>query len=487
MFGLMLLMFSTCYTLRRLSRFGLLSPPPLPSTWSPPPALWYTQKLDHFRLTDSRTWQQRYFVNATFRREGGPVFVMIGGEGEANPAWMMAGTWIEYARQMGAICFMLEHRFYGQSRPTRDMSVKSLRFLSSSQALADLASFTQSMTSQYKLFGSRWVAFGGSYPGSLSAWYRLKYPHLIHCAVSTSAPMLAQADFSEYLQVVTSSLKLGWGVDCVGGVARAFSSLHRLHKHRDSWPKLNKIFRLCEPLSSDNWDYFISLLAGYFEETVQYSGDNRGFEGGVNTSIQDICELMIPDHLDSESNSDIGSLAGLAALNTVLLLRDKQTCLQNNPLSELTQLRNVKFDSDSNNGARQWLYQTCTEFGWYQTTDSDSQSFGRFLSLNQSVQQCTDVFGKRFDEALVNEAVRATNMKYGGRDFVGSRVVFLNGNVDPWHAMGFTTAPTRDNYAIYINGTAHCANMYPASASDPPQLTQARIEVALLVSDWINQ
>lgn len=44
---------------------------------------------------------------------------MIGGEGAANPAWMQFGTWLSYAEKLGAICLMLEHRFYGKSRPTR--------------------------------------------------------------------------------------------------------------------------------------------------------------------------------------------------------------------------------------------------------------------------------------------------------------------------------------------------------------------------------
>lgn len=63
-------------------------------------------------------FSQRYFVNELFYKPGGPVFLMIGGEGPANPAWMQDGTWLTYAEKLGALCFMLEHRFYGKSRPT---------------------------------------------------------------------------------------------------------------------------------------------------------------------------------------------------------------------------------------------------------------------------------------------------------------------------------------------------------------------------------
>lgn len=46
------------------------------------------------------------------------MFLMIGGEGDASAKWMVEGQWIEYAKQYGAMCFQLEHRFYGKSHPT---------------------------------------------------------------------------------------------------------------------------------------------------------------------------------------------------------------------------------------------------------------------------------------------------------------------------------------------------------------------------------
>ena len=57
--------------------------------------------------------------------------------------------------------------------------MESLQFLNSEQALADLAAFIKAMIPQFKLSGSKWICFGGSYPGSLSAWFRLKFPHLV--------------------------------------------------------------------------------------------------------------------------------------------------------------------------------------------------------------------------------------------------------------------------------------------------------------------
>ena len=60
------------------------------------------------------------------------------------------------------------------------MSDPSLRYLNSEQALADLAAFRNAMTKKFNLTSSKWISFGGSYPGSLSAWFRLKYPHLVN-------------------------------------------------------------------------------------------------------------------------------------------------------------------------------------------------------------------------------------------------------------------------------------------------------------------
>lgn len=90
--------------------------------------------------------------------------------------------------------------------PNSDMSTKNLRFLSSEQALADLAYFIEAKKKELQLPHNKWIVFGGSYPGSLAAWFRLKYPHLAHGAVASSAPLLAKINFKGSLLPYTVNL-----------------------------------------------------------------------------------------------------------------------------------------------------------------------------------------------------------------------------------------------------------------------------------------
>lgn len=108
--------------LRGRPRGGMLLAPSFPSGVNVklPEAQWFTQRLDHFDDSNIRTWQQRYFYNDSFHlKPDGPVFLMIGGEGEANPIWLTVGDMMKNAKVFGAFALLLEHRFYGQSRPTR--------------------------------------------------------------------------------------------------------------------------------------------------------------------------------------------------------------------------------------------------------------------------------------------------------------------------------------------------------------------------------
>ena len=80
--------------------FSPFPPPPSSSSLlSSSDALWFNQTLDHHNIRDLRRWQQRYWTGWDFYKLGGPVFILIGGEGEENPNWLNAGALHEYAKQ----------------------------------------------------------------------------------------------------------------------------------------------------------------------------------------------------------------------------------------------------------------------------------------------------------------------------------------------------------------------------------------------------
>merc|ERR1719369_1017151 len=154
--------------------------------------------------------------------------------------------------------FILEHRYYGDSRPTQDLSVKNLVWLSSHQALADLASFIEAMKLKHKLTGP-WVALGGSYPGSLAGWLRLKYPHLVAGSVASSGPVFAKPDFYEYLEVVNKALKHE-NYECSKALTAAINKLSFLTSHRVGWSMLTKMFNLCKPFNGSEKSNIATLV-----------------------------------------------------------------------------------------------------------------------------------------------------------------------------------------------------------------------------------
>ena len=118
--------------------------------------------------------------------------------------------------------------------------------MSSEQGLADLATFRQFIHTGLNLTDdNKWISFGGSYPGSLSAWFRLKYPHLVHAAVSSSAPMLALIDFTDYMVVVNNSLTT-YNPQCPIEIQKATQKVQSLIQTQDGRATLQKLFRYLE-------------------------------------------------------------------------------------------------------------------------------------------------------------------------------------------------------------------------------------------------
>lgn len=107
------------------------------------------------------------------------------------------------------------------------VSTNELQYLSAKQAIQDLVAFIDFIKKKYNLtYRNKWIAYGGSYPGSLSALIRAKYPNLIHASFSSSAPMFFNTDFKGYMEVMGKSL-YDYSNNCYFEIYRAYQYIEQ--------------------------------------------------------------------------------------------------------------------------------------------------------------------------------------------------------------------------------------------------------------------
>jgi len=236
--------------------------------------------------------------------------------------------------------------------------------------------------------------------------------------------------------------------------------------------QLQNMFSTCTvPSATLDQETFMESLMGNWMGVVQYND-----ELGNPVTINYLCDIMA---------NATDALEGAITVNKLFLDQQNMTCLDISYADGIQYLKNVTNFGTTGVGDRQWTYQTCAEFGYFQTTDSPNQPFGNLVPLSLSLQTCTDAFSFNFSTA---ELINNTNAYYGARDLgTGpTNILFVNGDIDPWHSLSVIEDVSSTVRAILINGTAHCADMFPATPQDPPGLAIAQEEVSKQVGSWLD-
>lgn len=65
-------------------------------------------------------------INDHYFEEGGPILIFVGGEWEISPAKLQNGLIVDIAEEYGGVLFYTEHRFYGESKPTKYVTIISV-------------------------------------------------------------------------------------------------------------------------------------------------------------------------------------------------------------------------------------------------------------------------------------------------------------------------------------------------------------------------
>jgi hypothetical protein len=280
------------------------------------------------------------------------------------------------------------------------------------------------------------------------------------------------------LEVVQTSLS-DYDVNCARNIALGLKHVHNLLQTIDGRDQLDAIFNIWQPWTDTDVDpldvdTFMLGIIGNFMGAVQYSQDNAGAYANGN-SIPDVCAIMV-----NSSNTPIQNLRYVA-----IYIDGGDYSTDNSYKSDIAAYRSTRYDSPYAD-SRSWLWQTCNEFGYYQSTDIGYNIFGSAVPVNYYIRTCMDIFGQSFNRTYIDNAVDRTLRKYGGtKNYKGTNVVLPNGSVDPWHALGLYNSTDPSVISILIQGTAHCADMYPSRSQDPSGLTQARQTIQSTIGTWL--
>jgi pimeloyl-ACP methyl ester carboxylesterase len=417
---------------------------------------YFKQLIDH-NTPATGTFSQRYYIDERYGpTDDAPVFFYICGEAACTQR-ALNGAIRSYAQKFHAKLIALEHRYYGESVPFNSLTTKNLRFLSTEAALDDLAYFQRHVKNE-KNWNGKWIAFGGSYPGSLSAYYRLKFPYLVAGALASSAPVMAKEDFIEYDAHVTQVA----GPDCANQMRDVVSEVEAsLHDEA----KLAEIKLLFDASEVHDPIDFLYLIADTGAAAVQY-----GMRDSFCTSL----------------SSSPTALVGYAAFAKKLY---KDMHVSAVDMTVQGAMSENPADYKDGLGMRQWYYQSCKEYGYWQNAHPDPSLSTRssLINLDYHHNVCQRLFGL---SKPANTSALNNTLYFPLMDVLVSKIYFTNGENDPWSTLSLAekngnAINPKLNYQL-IKGSAHCNDLHSPSALDSEALINARKTMESLLSEWLK-
>jgi serine protease 16 len=410
----------------------------------------FNQTLDHFDADSDEVFPQRYILNddhcAPDCETSSPIVLYISGEAAMNGSRTPPTPVVDLAGRTRARLASLEHRFYGESAP-RDLTPGNLSsLLTTPQALADLAAFVDFLKGGN---GSRAVVVaGGSYAGTLASYFRQTYPHAANASWASSAPLHLTLNFTEYDSHCADVL-YEQSPKCYDNSRALMDYFHGAISNATELADVRRHLGLNRSTDAIS---LLETVADQLAGMIQY----RSRDGGA--TLARYCANQ-----SGEAYSLADFYAWFAADNPApddddaLLLTDARAGA---PLAD----------------ARAWTWQTCNEFGWFQTASGRLRS--PFLNLSYWERVCAALFGATLP------AQADMRRRFGDRAPAASNTVFVNGDVDPWSTLGVERAfaCARFNaFSVRVSGGSHCSELSPSPSDTQEILAKRELVVDTLV------
>jgi len=388
-------------------------------------------------------------------------------------------------KNLGGAIVAVEHRFYGKSQPTG--SLTNLELLTSHQALFDLKQFQQWFVQpqNYNMTGSPVFCMGGSYPGNLAAWYRQLFPALTNGCWSASGPVEALEDWPGFGEKVWQSVSTNkWGVRDVGDTVAT--------KLYAGYEQLAGIIQDPTPGAHATLMDIFNVCPG----TLASQGDRDCFEMTVNDAVGEVMQYnnTKTPKLDAIREIVVGADtafdAAIGVSKFLNLTGSAQRCSDYSLGSFYSSLELAELPSNGEgNAMRTWTWQTCNEFGYFQTATSkfnQSNLYTRGASARSLWQQvCEQIF--QVENSKIGANIAETNAVYGGKNPSKFTNLFIShGELDAWSLLGMTDVPANNNevYGDVAEMGSHCVGMYSYMDGEVPGATRIRNKAYELFKKW---
>lgn len=256
---------------------------------------------------------------------------------------------------------------------------------------------------------------------------------------------------------------------CYDRFEEAFAEMERLVAIGDT-SRIEKDFNLCSKIDLNNkldvWNLFSSFgnsVAGI----VQYHWPG---------SIEGVCDVLTDSRYPD----------GMAAFAAWIRSQWGSYCYG------FKYLDTLYYYQDTNWGApaaiyRQWYYQTCVDFGYYQSSGSSNQPFGKSFPVELYTQMCTDAYDISLTKSVIEAKINRTNEKYGALDPKVTNVYYTHGSIDPWSSIGIRETQNEKAPAFVIPEHSHCADLYSVSDRDTEEMKYAKTTIWNLVDKWLKE
>jgi lysosomal Pro-X carboxypeptidase len=416
------------------------------------PLFYSDQPVDHFNDFDTRTWSNRYYESTKyFKGAGHPIFMVVGGEGALDHGMLYPFVTEVLAKRFGAAVLQIEHRFYGPYPPVRNPTkTELLQLLTPHQAMADMVQLTNHVrhhslgcsadrtSKQYCPI----ITVGGSYPGFLSAMFRVLYPSFADMAYASSAPLLMYAQISNpdsYYDIVTSSAERA-SPGCPNHVRMTLDDMSMLVEEAETLEEAAKALKLCPQslpkyieTKDDLRDNIVQLVAFAFADF-----NMMNYPPGPKTGMAKVCHIF--------QDPTINSVDTLIEFYESSLQEEDQsekgcdlahiTCPDPKPIKpvkegecfDMMKLEDSDASGEDKDG-EMWNFQTCSKLIFLAGYSTTSMLPPREATYEQLTEECHEQFG---DNVTPDPYFLIKDWDFLNRLEESSNIIFTNGVQDMW-------------------------------------------------------